>query len=91
MTGRTLPDFPVDEETLALLDRALDPTATGVSSVGALLDLLSGYDPAKVRAMFDDDGCEVPGIVEYPDAVYHTHDVLRALMAEVRRLRGRLT
>lgn len=86
--SRTLPDFPVDEATLALLDRALDSSLTGVSSVGALLGLLSCYDPTKLRPLLDEDGYEVPGFVEYPDAIYHPHDVIRALMAEVRRLRA---
>ena len=88
MAHDTLPDFPVDEETLALLDQALDPTATGVSSVGALLDLLSGYDPAKVQPVLDDEGRPLQHIVEYPEPIYHSHDVIRALMAEVRRLRA---
>ncbi len=80
--------FPVDDETLALIDRALDASVTGRTSMSALLGMLSGYDPQKQRPALDDAGREVPDIVEYPDPIYHEHDVVRALMAEVRRLRA---
>lgn len=80
--------FPVDDETLALLDRALDPTPTGRTSMGELLDLLSGYDPDKVVPLLDGDGREVLDAVEYPHPIYHPHDVIRALVDEVRRLRA---
>lgn len=79
--------FPVDDETLALIDQALDPTVTGRSSLGELLDILSGYDPSKLVPLLDEDGREVPDASEYPDPLYHSHDVIRALVAEVRRYR----
>lgn len=78
-----LPPFPVDESTLQLLDDALDPEPTGSSSVSALLELLSqlgGSDTAAVTAEHEHG-------VELRDQQYHEHDVIRALVAEVRRLR----
>ena len=78
-----LPPFPVDESTLQLLDQALDPQPTGTSSVSALLVLLSqlgGSDTSAVAA-------EREHGVELRDQQYHEHDVIRALVAEVRRLR----
>lgn len=80
--------FPVDDETLDLIDQALDPSVTGQSSLGSLLDLLSGYDPSKLVPVLDDEGVPIPDIEEYPDPLYHPHDVIRALMVEVRRLRA---
>lgn len=80
--------FPVDDETLALVDQALDPSVTGRSSLGELLDLLSGYDPSKVVPLIDEDGRVVPDTFEYPEPIYHSHDVIRALVAEVRRYRA---
>lgn len=81
--------FPVDDETLILIDQALDGTATGRTSMTELLELLSGYDPTKVVPLVDEDGYEVPDWTEYVGGfIYHEHDVIRSLMAEVRRLRG---
>lgn len=88
-----LPSFPVDDVTLDCLEHALNGAwhvdADGNHRlVGAdysftqLLDFLSGYDPAWLIET-------EPGIVEYRGgALYHSHDVIRALIAEVRRLRG---
>ena len=71
-----LPPFPVDPETLDLLEASLD-----AGSLWGTLDLLSGYDETQVRPLADD-------VVEYVGGpLYHPDDVLRALMAEVRRLR----
>lgn len=99
----TLAEFPVDDVTLDLLghalgacltwegvaDRADGPRVVGADmSLSRLLDFLSGYDPAKLTPVVDEDGYEVPDWVEYPDPIYHEHDVIRALIAEVRRLRA---
>jgi hypothetical protein len=89
----TLPDFPVDDITLDLLEHALDARLTftedgTLTHVGAdmtvpqLLDFLSGYDPSL------SEPTEHPDIKVYPHPIYHEHDVLRALVAEVRRLRA---
>lgn len=94
-----LPPFPVDDVTLLALEHALDachtfneegePVNIGSDySLDQLLDLLSGYDPSKVVPVMDDDGYEIPDTVEYVGGpLYHPHDVIRALIAEVRRLR----
>lgn len=76
-----LPPFPTDDETLGLLDAALDVTTTGRSSLVALLDMLSGFDPRRFQPV-------APGVWEYPEPVYDSHDVIAALVAEVRRLRA---
>lgn len=84
----TLPPFPLDEETLSLLSIALDPSVLSVSeecsSVGSFLAFMSqlgGSDPDAVAEV--DDGIQV-----MRDQGYHEHDVIRALIAEVRRLRS---
>ena len=98
----TLADFPVDDVTLDALehalgacltwegveDRADGPRVVGADmSVSRLLDFLSGYDESKLAPLVDEDGYEVPDWSEYPDPLYHRDDVIRALIAEVRRLR----
>ena len=51
--GRTLPDFPVDEATLVLLDQALDCTVTGVTSVTAhVLGETCGHDYNALQVMY---------------------------------------
>ena len=99
----TLADFPIDDVTLGLLDHALGACLTweGVAdrddgprvvgadmSVSRLLDFLSGYDGSKLTPLVDEDGYEVPDHFDYPDPLWHEHDVIRALIAEVRRLRA---
>jgi len=93
-----LPSFPVDDVTLAALEHALggalscedgEPRLVGAEfSVSTLLDFLSGYDPSQIVPCVDDDGFVIPDFVEYTGGpIYHVHDVIRALIAEVRRLR----
>jgi hypothetical protein len=80
-----LPPFPVDDETLDLLDRALRPDETSpVSSLGAFLTFMSemgGSDPAAVESESD-------GIRVMRDPSYHPNDLVLALVGEIRRLRG---
>lgn len=80
-----LPPFPVDESTLQLLDDALNPQPLAErSSVSDLLEMMSqlgGSDPRAVAQVHESG-------VELRDQQYHEHDVIRALVAEVRRLRG---
>lgn len=72
--------FPVDDETLSLVEIALAGSDER-SSLVELLDLLSGVDPER--------SVEVEaGVYEHPDATWHANDVIAALIAEVRRLRG---
>lgn len=86
------PPFPVDDFTLDQIEHALggaysvteDGTHTLVGadfSLTQLLDFLSGFDPARLEPTDD------PDTFVYDGAVYHEDDVIRALIAEVRRLR----
>jgi len=92
-----LPPFPVDDATLDLLSTAISPgpEAEG-SSVGDLLILyseLGGSDTEAVAEVVDegdsDLGLGLAGaeIVIMRDPVYHVHDVMSALIDEIRRLR----
>ena len=90
----TLPPFPVDDSTLDLLSTALDPGEEAErTSVGDLLILLSemgGSDTTAVDSIEWGDPLGMGESVEIHhlrDPQYHEHDVLRALVAEVRRLR----
>lgn len=81
----TLPAFPTDDQTLGLLDAALNPgPGAERSSVGDLCRLYSemaGSDLGAVEHEVDDS------TVVMRDAEYHPNDVIAALLAEVRRLR----
>ena len=92
-----LPDFPVDPVTLDMLSHALDPgpeaKRTSVSDFLDLMSRMAGSDPEAVAEVIEegdpyDSGRHGFDIVMLRDPLYHEHDVLRALIAEVRRLRG---
>lgn len=95
----TLPPFPVDDATLLAVEHALDTTlsyneAGELVNVGSdysmsqLLDLLSGVDPEKWKPAVNEYDTEIPDMVEYTGGpIYHTNDIIRALIDEVRRLR----
>lgn len=92
-----LPPFPVDDTTLDLISIALDPGPEAKrTSLNDLLDLMSrmaGSDPEAVAEVIEegdpyDSGRHGFDIVMLRDPLYHPHDVIRALIAEVRRLRG---
>ena len=97
--AKTLPPFPVDDVMLDAVEHALGGALTVDEAgtqrlVGAdyslpqLLNFLSGYDPEQVVPLVDEDGYEVPGWTEYVGGVMYTRDcIIRALIAEVRRLR----
>lgn len=97
-----LPPFPVDDVTLNLLEHALEARLTiddeghhvvvgADMSVNRLLDFLSGYDETKVEVLregTDEGGWAGAEIAEYTGGQLYTRDcVIRALIAEVRRLR----
>jgi hypothetical protein len=80
--------FPVDDQTLDLLDAALTGTSgpDGRSSVGDLCQLYSemaGSDPSAVESTEDDSDVQI-----MRDPVYHPNEIIAALVAEVRRLRA---
>lgn len=80
-----LPEFPVDDATLDLLWQAVRPgVEADRSSMGEFLDLMSrlgGSDPDAVEEETDD-------IRVMRDQHYHEHDVVAALVTEIRRLRS---
>lgn len=85
-----LPPFPVDDATLDLLEHALDPRAHGdpeaeSSSVWPLLTMMSELGGSDTTAVEEEVS---EGVVVMRDPHYHDHDVIRALVAEVRRLRA---
>lgn len=93
-----LPPFPVDDGTLDMLSKAINPGPQAErSSVKDLLTLysqLGGSDTEAVAEVLDEGDVGLgPGlagaeIVLMRDPQYHVHDVITALVAEVRRLRG---
>lgn len=89
MNGQ-LPAFPVDDETLDLLETAIDPNRISVggqcSSLNAFLEFMSelgGSAPDGQQEVGLEDGVAV-----YPDPSYHHNDVIKSLVAEIRRLRA---
>lgn len=88
---RQLPPFPVDTATLDLLWDALNPGPEAESSsVWPLLTMLSqmgGSDTTAVSEVVDDGSDGGAPIVVMRDQHYHDHDVLAALITEVRNLR----
>jgi hypothetical protein len=92
-------EFPVDEIALNAIKHALggaytvDPDGT-YHLVGAdfsfqdILNFYSGYDSSKLQQMKDEDGYDIPDWFEYPDPIFSCTDVIRALIAEVERLRN---
>jgi hypothetical protein len=96
-----LPEFPVDNDMLDRLDHALGTCWTyndggervhhgGDYTLPELLDFLSGYDPSLAIPLGEGSGPFGGDVewTEYPFPTYHEHDVIRALMAEIRRLRA---
>lgn len=84
--------FPVDDLTLSALEHALDAayevddegthTVVGAEfNLTQLLDFLSGYDPADTASLHGN-------VSEHTQPLYTRDDVIRALIAEVRRLRN---
>lgn len=80
----TLPPFPTDDQTLAVLDRAVNPGhdahRSSLLEVCRLYSQLAGSDTEAVEAV--EHGVEVGRDVEYGP-----NDVIAALVAEIRRSR----
>lgn len=96
-----LPAFPVDNATLDLLMAAIDPRSHGdpdarsscVSEFLALMSQMDGSDTDAVEEVLDPGDPDVPGlggarIVMMRDPQYHEHNVMSALIEEIRRLRA---
>lgn len=88
-----LPPFPVSDDVLDAVEHALGAvidesgTLTGAEfSLHDLLDFYAGVDPANVT-LVDATGLFGLPVYESHDVHYHAHDVIRALIGEVRRLR----
>lgn len=84
----TLPPFPVDDTTLALLMDAIEPPAheqAESSSLWPLLDMLSSMAGSDVEAVAEQVD-EQTAVMR--DPVYTDRCVIRALIVEVRRLRA---
>jgi hypothetical protein len=79
-----LPPFPVDDQTLGLLDTALNPGPDAErTSVGDLCRIYSEMAGSDTTAVADTEhGTDV-----MRDPEYHPHDIIAALISEVLRLR----
>lgn len=87
-----LPPFPVDDGTLDLLWSAMhpDPTVFDMSSLGNFLVFMSelgGSDTEAVEEVVNDGSNGGPAMLKMRDPQYHEHDVISALITEIRRLR----
>lgn len=84
MDTTATPTFPVDDITLDLLWTALHPGPEAErTSLNDLVELLSDMHhgpPSKPEELGD-------GIVYLPGVRWHPHDVIEALIVEVRSLR----
>jgi hypothetical protein len=82
-----LPDFPVDDETVALVLAAARPD-WGTTERSSVMDLCRIYSEMA--------GSDLTAVAEFVDAevrvmrdpVYHFTDIIASLAAEVQRLRG---
>jgi hypothetical protein len=84
----TLPAFPLDEQTLGMLEIALDPWRNGhpeatSSSLGSFLEFVSQLGGSDTRAVESQD----LGVTVMRDPCYSEHDLIGALVAEIRQLR----
>lgn len=84
--------IPLDDTALNLIEEALDfhwvevkedgtHVGSGEFQLHTLLDFWSGFDPNKLQATDD------PLVFVYPETVFSPHDLIRALVKEVRLLR----
>lgn len=89
--GNVLPPFPVDDGTLDLMWAALHPgreaERSSLSDFLQLMAQMGGSDPNAVSEVVDDGSDGGPKVVVLRDQFYSHHDVVSALIEEVRRLR----
>lgn len=101
MSTPTLPPFPVDEETLNVIYDSMNRVVVGFDdnnepirdgspfSLEDVLNMLSGYDPSLMVQAVNEYDQPIPDIYEYTGpGIYHQHDLIRALIDEIRRLRS---
>lgn len=92
-------DFPVDDFTLDQLEHALkgvyalddkdQQVLRGADfSLSQYLDFLSGYDENLLET--ENDEWQDTPVMVYPKSLYSEHDVILALVLEIRRLRDEL-
>jgi hypothetical protein len=85
----TLPPFPTDDTTLDLIEQAIKPGVHNERT--SLLDLcemyasLAGADPAATDGVIGSIRGEPVMLMRDPS--YFEHDIIEALIGEVRRLR----
>lgn len=90
-TPRELPPFPVDEATLDMLMAAIDPRSAGdteaesscVETFLSFMSELAGSDPS---AVLDEVDADIQ-IRIMRDPIYSPHDVMIAMVNEIRNLR----
>lgn len=92
--------FPVDDFTLDQLEHAMGTLISGWDDDGnqtytggdftlsAFLNFMSGYDSAKLKPIDEYQEFRDIPIYDYPDPIFSKECVIRALIAEVRRLRN---
>ena len=81
-----LPQFPVDEQTLDMLWTAIHPGGDAQrSSVGDLLVLFSQLGGSDTTAVVESESDDYIRMMRDPQ--YHEHDVIAALISEIRLLR----
>lgn len=93
------PTVPLDEVSLGMIETAMatsyrvDPDGThrrvgGTLMLDDLLNFWSGYDSTREVPAVDEHGHEIPDVFVYEGgSVLSEHDVIRAMIAEIRRLR----
>lgn len=99
----SLPPFPVDDETLNVIYDSMDRVVTGFDENGSpiregspftlddVLNMLSGYDESLTVQALNEYDQPIPDIYEYTGpGIYHQHDLIRALIDEIRRLRNEI-
>jgi hypothetical protein len=85
-----LPPWPVDEQSLELLHRAVRPPEDAQrSSLGDICRMFSELAGADLNAIEMDPWLQ--GIKVFRDPEYHPTDIIAALVEEIWRLRGRAT
>ena len=87
MPDVVLPPFPVDEQTLDMLWKAMHPAPDDEAESSSLYDLLEMF--SQLGGSETDVVAEVHGDISVMrDPQYHVNDVITALIIEIRELRA---